>query len=121
MLCNKHCLRCLLLLDMGCLRWATERGTSEIADNRVLKVFCLYMIMMLSSVFKIFDEEEFLSCLTCICDAMKRHRQRNDGFEMPKAALTCLYTITTIVPHNMVGWYHLLENVNGSMCNVTVG
>ena len=30
---NKHCLHCLLLLDMGCLRWATERGTSEIAGG----------------------------------------------------------------------------------------
>ena len=36
LLCNKHCLHCLLLLDMGCLRWATERGTSEIAVYELL-------------------------------------------------------------------------------------
>ena len=39
LLCNKHCLRCLLLLDMGCLRWATERGTSEIAKASAVSVF----------------------------------------------------------------------------------
>jgi hypothetical protein len=36
LLCNKHCLHCLLLLDMGCLRWATEWGTSEIAVYELL-------------------------------------------------------------------------------------